>query len=326
MATDPSLSAAAPHKSKNHRDRLDHKQPAASVRSLQAEQLATGPIAPIDQPEANPSSQSSSVRPERPSLGDSATAFARGFAKGVSEEGRQIYQDTKELPARLAKTGREIVDDVQAGRELRALAPLHAMERAVRNASRDDVERVARGVIVATKDWLDKPAYEKGESLGRATTSLAADAAIGVFTEGLGTIGALRKVERTAEAADHVRDVERVAAAAAKDRPTRFVSGTTVIDRRTGTVLEGTVDLKPTLDRIESGGRFPHRNDGAVFQNRPLPGRDTPSLPNQSPGYYREYVHPTPGTHGTGPQRVVIGKGGEMYYTPDHYQTFVPLK
>lgn len=200
------------------------------------------------------------------------------------------------------------------------------MEHAVRNASREDVERVAHGVIVATKEWLDKPAYEKGESLGRATTSLAADAAMGVLTEGLGTLGTLRKIERPAEAADHVRDVERVAAAAAKDRPTRFVSGTTVIDRRTGTVLEGTVDLKPTLDRIESGGRFPHRNDGAVFQNRSLPGSDTPSLPNQSPGYYREYVHPTPVTHGPGPQRVVIGKGGEMYHTPDHYQTFVPLK
>ncbi|NWE46962.1 hypothetical protein HX857_14370 [Pseudomonas gingeri] len=27
-----------------------------------------------------------------------------------------------------------------------------------------------------------------------------------------------------------------------------------------------------------------------------------------------------------GPQRIVVGKGGEMYYTPDHYKTFVPIK
>jgi guanyl-specific ribonuclease Sa len=173
---------------------------------------------------------------------------------------------------------------------------------------------------------LDKPAYEKGESLGRATTAIASEVAIDVVTDGLGTVATLRKVEKAAEAADHVRDAERVATAAAKERGARFVSGSTVIDRRTGAVLEGTVDLKPTLDRIETGGRFPHRNDGAVFQNRPLPGRDAPSLPNQSPGYYREYVHPTPGTPGPGPQRVVVGRGGEMYYTPDHYQTFVPLK
>jgi guanyl-specific ribonuclease Sa len=114
--------------------------------------------------------------------------------------------------------------------------------------------------------------------------------------------------------------------AATGGEPTRFINGVRVVDRRAGTVLEGTVDLKPTLDRIASGGRFPHRNDGAIFQNRPLPGRTAPELPAQAPGYYREYVHPTVGVSGPGPQRVVIGQGGEMFYTPDHYQTFIPLQ
>ena len=145
------------------------------------------------------------------SFRESAKEFASGFGKGVRDESERIYRDAKELPDRIAKSGREFVEDLQAGRELRALAPIYAMEHAIRNASRDDVERVAHGVIVATKEWLDKPAYEKGESLGRATTSLAADAAMGVLTEGIGTLGTLRKMERTAEAADHVRDVERVA-------------------------------------------------------------------------------------------------------------------
>lgn len=107
---------------------------------------------------------------------------------------------------------------------------------------------------------------------------------------------------------------------------TRFVNGVRVVDRRTGTVMEGTVDLKPTLDRIASGGRFPHRNDGSIFQNRPLRGRTSPELPAKAPGYYHEYVHPTPGISGPGPQRVVVGQGGEMFYTPDHYQTFIPLQ
>lgn len=115
-------------------------------------------------------------------------------------------------------------------------------------------------------------------------------------------------------------------AKAAGGGPTRFINGVRVVDRRAGTVLEGTVDLKPTLDRIASGGRFPHRNDGSIFQNRPLPGRTSPELPAQAPGYYREYVHPTPGVSGPGPQRVVVGQGGEMFYTPDHYQTFIPLQ
>jgi filamentous hemagglutinin len=48
-------------------------------------------------------------------------------------------------------------------------------------------------------------------------------------------------------------------------------------------------------------------------------------LPKQGPGYYQEFVHPTPGVSGVGPQRIVRGQGGELYYTPDHYKTFIPL-
>ncbi|WP_404995342.1 ribonuclease domain-containing protein [Cupriavidus pauculus] len=29
---------------------------------------------------------------------------------------------------------------------------------------------------------------------------------------------------------------------------------------------------------------------------------------------------------GVGPQRIVTGRNGEVYYTPDHYKTFVPVK
>jgi RHS repeat-associated protein len=77
-------------------------------------------------------------------------------------------------------------------------------------------------------------------------------------------------------------------------------------------------DLKNTLERIKTGGTYPHRNDGSVFNNK------EGVLPTQPQGYYREYVHPTPGTNGPGAQRVVTGRGGEIYYTPDHYRTFIP--
>ncbi len=153
-----------------------------------------------------------SQSPAQPSLGESAKQFARGFAKGVGEESLQLYNDTKELPARLARTSREVAEDLESGRELRALAPLRAATHAVRHASRDDAKRIAQAVVNGAVEWYHKPAYGKGEDLGRATTSIAAEAAINVLTDGLGT---LRKIEKAAEVADHFRDVEKGAEQAA---------------------------------------------------------------------------------------------------------------
>ncbi len=85
-------------------------------------------------------------------------------------------------------------------------------------------------------------------------------------------------------------------------------------------VHRGAVELGPTIDRILRGERHPHRNDGSVFRNRER------RLPKKPKGYYREYVHPTPGVRGAGPQRIVRGRGDEWYYTPDHYSSFIPLR
>lgn len=101
---------------------------------------------------------------------------------------------------------------------------------------------------------------------------------------------------------------------------TRFVNGVTVVDRQTGAVFNGTVDLQPTFDRIAAGANGLSRNDGSVFRN----GQSL--LPSKPPGYYTEYVVPTPRINGSGPQRIVTGQNGEMFYTPDHYLTFVPVK
>ena len=81
-------------------------------------------------------------------------------------------------------------------------------------------------------------------------------------------------------------------------------------------VFQGTVDLQPTLDRIRRGDQNSHRNDGTTFQNRER------RLPAKPAGYYKEYVHSTHGISGPGPQRVIVGKDGDAWYTPDHYQTF----
>jgi len=90
---------------------------------------------------------------------------------------------------------------------------------------------------------------------------------------------------------------------------TRFVTGPDGVVR----------DLEPTLDRIKNGVRFPHRNDGSIFQNR------EGLLPTKPAGYWKEYVHPTPGGRSPGAQRVVIGQNREIFFTPDHYRTFIPL-
>lgn len=81
-------------------------------------------------------------------------------------------------------------------------------------------------------------------------------------------------------------------------------------------VFRGTVDVTETLARIEAGQRLRFPNDGSTFQNRER------RLPRQPSGYYKEYVHPTPQLSGPGPQRIVIGRQGETYYTADHYRTF----
>jgi ribonuclease len=80
-------------------------------------------------------------------------------------------------------------------------------------------------------------------------------------------------------------------------------------------VLRGTVDLRATLEAIQSGKLAPRD----VFRNA------EGLLPKQPPGYYQEFVHPTPGVNGVGPQRIIRGQSGELYYTPDHYQSFIRL-
>jgi guanyl-specific ribonuclease Sa len=75
-----------------------------------------------------------------------------------------------------------------------------------------------------------------------------------------------------------------------------------------------------TTDRIDAGKSYPHKNDGSTFINKdgilPL---------QQSPDYYKEYVHPTPKVNGPGLQKVVIG-GDKYYYSPDHYKTFIRFR
>ena len=75
-------------------------------------------------------------------------------------------------------------------------------------------------------------------------------------------------------------------------------------------------EARETLALIRAGGPFPYSQDGKTFQNREK------LLPQRSHGYYREYTVRTPGARDRGARRIVSGKGGEFYYTADHYRSF----
>lgn len=76
---------------------------------------------------------------------------------------------------------------------------------------------------------------------------------------------------------------------------------------------------RQTLALIAQGGPFPYRQDGAVFQNRER------LLPRQPNGYYHEYTVETPGSDDRGARRIITGAAGEIFYTSDHYASFVQV-
>lgn len=136
----------------------------------------------------------------------------------------------------------------------------------------------------------------------------------------------------------------RQAAAPARERPAC---------ERSAALLPG-AGFEPALDpgrtaaanallaKIASCGTLPFPEDHTVFGNR------EGLLPQRPRGYYLEYSFPVPGRGigdqpaevavGTmtllsgviksprGPERLVIGGGREIYYTPDHYLHFVQLR
>jgi guanyl-specific ribonuclease Sa len=81
-------------------------------------------------------------------------------------------------------------------------------------------------------------------------------------------------------------------------------------------VYEGEIDITACASRVVSGMKLPFHHDGSVFRNMER------RLPHETVGYYHEYVDPTPGVRGPGPQRIIRGEPHEWWYTPDHYATF----
>ncbi len=82
------------------------------------------------------------------------------------------------------------------------------------------------------------------------------------------------------------------------------------------TLDELPVEALETLLDIARGGPYRFDQDDTVFQNR------EGILPDRERGYYREYTVVTSGEDDRGARRIVVGAGGEMFYTDDHYGSF----
>ena len=102
-----------------------------------------------------------------------------------------------------------------------------------------------------------------------------------------------------------------------------------------------TAAIKELLEKISACRPLLYEHDGIIFANR------EGLLPESAAGYYHEYTLAVPGrktgdspaavvigtqTFATGaifsprgPERIIVGGGNELYYTPDHYAHFLEL-
>jgi guanyl-specific ribonuclease Sa len=114
-----------------------------------------------------------------------------------------------------------------------------------------------------------------------------------------------------------------LAEAKVKLQPITQEAGTTITAQRqmpTLPINKLPREAQITINLINKGGPFPYRQDGTIFRNREK------RLPLAPVGYYREYTVPTPGSPNRGARRLVTGQGNEIYYTGDHYRSFVRVQ
>ncbi len=84
-------------------------------------------------------------------------------------------------------------------------------------------------------------------------------------------------------------------------------------------------EAKDVADQVKSRNGTPPDGykGGKVYENQPRgTGQKLPEGPT-----YKEYdVHPNISGQNRGAERIVIGSDGSMWYTNDHYETFIPFE
>jgi guanyl-specific ribonuclease Sa len=98
--------------------------------------------------------------------------------------------------------------------------------------------------------------------------------------------------------------------------PPAISLGDPELERQVAAVIESMDRTGRPPAGVVQGGR----GGRGVFQN--AEGR----LPAQPPGYYTESDVWPPGTRGRDPLRLVFGRGGEVYYSADHYRSFTRVR
>jgi guanyl-specific ribonuclease Sa len=111
-------------------------------------------------------------------------------------------------------------------------------------------------------------------------------------------------------------------AASSRSAPATATATATVPGAASGLAVQPLSALPPeaagTWALIRKGGPYPYpRNDGVVFRNAEK------LLPRKADGYYHEFTVRTPGSPDRGARRLITGSERELYYTADHYDSFV---
>lgn len=108
------------------------------------------------------------------------------------------------------------------------------------------------------------------------------------------------------------------APAGPREAPPAIALGDHELERQVALVIDSVDRTGHPPAGVAQGGR--RSGKPGVFEN--AEGR----LPRQADAYYTETDVWPRGAGGRGARRLIFGRGGEVYYTADHYRTFVRVR
>ena len=103
-----------------------------------------------------------------------------------------------------------------------------------------------------------------------------------------------------------------------RQTPGSIALGDPALERQVALVIESMDRTGRPPEGVAQGGR--RNGPRGAFEN--AEGR----VPRQGAGYYTETDVWPRGAGGRGARRLIFGRGGEVYYTADHYRTFVRVR
>jgi ribonuclease T1 len=111
--------------------------------------------------------------------------------------------------------------------------------------------------------------------------------------------------------------------AAKPNAPAPATAAATTYETFDGRVIDDPIEVREigvTLADIADGTPDRFRADREIYENR---GKHLPEHPR---GFWHAFTVVTPSENDRGPRRLVVGKDGSVWFTRDHYRTFVRLR